>query len=229
VWSLFPATSVFCPRAHLDARSPRRPVFLAYVSPQAATFPVLLFAFAASQDNHYPLKFRRQVRFCPQRLLRSNNPTLPETPLGKQPVFGFASFQFKCGLMPCHTVWRPRAQHWLGLLALPAGEQLSPYCPSWDGLGQQGDGSAGPHIPNVSLFVQPQEACRDHHTQVFSSGKWAALPKTRKPDCQASPLWRAESRALPYHPAAAEARQHQPFIFHVLQRTRNILQIKMGK
>lgn len=60
VWSLFSATSVFCHRAYADAHCPQWPVFLAYPSPQAATFPVfLVFAFAASQDNHFPLRFMK--------------------------------------------------------------------------------------------------------------------------------------------------------------------------
>lgn len=188
---------------------PKWPVFFEYISPQAATFPVFLvffFAFAASQDNHFPLKFMKASQTL------SPKPTLLKQSIPPKNSPGEATGLLFCLLlvqMLPHalpqgrhletpgTVLAVPLAHPLSPLAHPTGEQLDSCCPSWEGFGWEGDSSARPHITNISLFVEAQETCLDHYTQIFSSRAWAVLLKTRKPDCQVSPLWPTERRALP--------------------------------
>lgn len=103
------------------------PVFLAYASPQAATFPAFsVFVFAASQDNHFPLKVMRASQTVPKAYsAQTIHPS--KTPLRNRLVFCLASFQFKYCLVPCHKggIWRPWAQRWLCLL--PIRSPLWPF------------------------------------------------------------------------------------------------------
>lgn len=203
---------------------PKWPAFLEYISPQAATFPVFLvffFAFAASQDNHFPLKFVKasQTLLPTLSLLCSNNPSLPKTPLGKRLVFCLASFQFKRCLTPCHKecIWRSRAQCWLCLL--PTCSALWPILLGSSSIpaAHHGRGLDGKEIAQQDHISQIYHLSWRHRRpawittpKYFLLGHGQYSLKQEKQTARSLPSGPLREERSPYHRAAAGARWHHP-------------------
>lgn len=120
--------------------------------------------------------------------------------------------QFRC-LMAWHKAGLRDPGHSIGCASCPPThpfgstyrEQLSSCCPSWDGLGWEGDSSARVHIPKYHLLCSHRKPL-----QLLSSSTWGGIIQTRKPDWQVSLLWDAESGALPLPSNCCWGQQHKP-------------------
>lgn len=132
VLSLFSAMSVFCPTAHPDAHCPSglpsSPMEGHKLSPSQLPLRTTIS----------PSNPQKQVRFYPQRLLGSNNPS-PKSSPGE--MTSLLPCLLPVQMLPCVLPHEMRLETlgigWLYLLptplALPTEEQLDSCCPSWDG------------------------------------------------------------------------------------------------